>query len=62
VCGAVHAHPILCVALQAGDAVPHLVVKNFSAATGNGVEPGIAKTRDGVPQVQIRVLRDGQNF
>ena len=60
--GAMHAHPVLGVALEARNAMPHFVVENLCAAAGNGIQAGIAQARDRVAQVEVRVLGDGQHF
>ena len=57
--GAVHVEPVFGEALQASDPLADFVVENFRAAAGNGIEPGIAQTRDGVANTQGAVFRDG---
>jgi len=47
---AMDADPVLCVALEAGDALANIVVENLGAAAGDGIEAGVAQTDDGVAQ------------
>lgn len=60
--GAMHGDPVVGAALEAGDALADVVVEDLGAAAGDGVKSGIAKTRDGGAEVQVGVLRDGQDF
>ena len=45
-------------ALEAGDALADVVVEDFGAAAGDGVEAGIAKAGDGGREVELAVLGD----
>jgi hypothetical protein len=60
--GAVDIDPILRLALQPRNLVPHLVVQNFGAAAGDAVEASIAQTADGGAQVELAVLGDSQDL
>ena len=60
--GAMHADPVFGAALEARDAMAHLVVENLRAAAGDGIEARIAQAGDGVAQVEVGVLGDGQDF
>ena len=60
--GAVNADPIFGAALEAGDAFADVVVENFGAAAGDGVEAGVAEAGDGGAQVEFAVLGDGEDF
>ena len=50
---AMHRQPLLRRALQAGDASPNLVVENFRAPAGNGVESGIHQARNRIAQAEV---------
>ena len=48
-----HADPVVGAALEAGDALAHIVVEDLGAAAGNGIEARIAEADDGVAQAQV---------
>ena len=60
--GAVDVHPLLRRALQAADALPHVVVEDFGAAAGNGIETRVAQPGDGVAQDQPAHFGDVDDF
>ena len=60
--GAVDEDPVLCSAFEAGDAMAHRVVEDFCAASGDGVEAGVAQADDGVADGEAAVFGDGENF
>ncbi len=62
VSGAMNADPVFGAALEARDALADVVVEDFGAAAGDGVEAGVAKAGDGGAQVEFAVLGDGEDF
>src|SRR6185437_12857382 len=62
VSGAMHQNPFVGSSFEAGDALADIVVENFRAASGNGIESGIAQANDGVAHGEVAVFGDGQNF
>ena len=60
--GAMDADPIFSAAFEAGDAEADVVVEDFGAAAGDGVEAGVAQADDGVAQGEAGILGDGQDF
>ena len=57
-----NADPVFGIALETGNALAHIVVENFRAAAGDGIEARVAQANDGVAQGQIRILGDGEDF
>ena len=60
--GAMDADPVFGAALEAGDALAHVVVEDLGAAAGDGVEAGVAQAGDGRAQIEIGVLGNGEHF
>ena len=60
--GAMDGNPVCGAAFEAGDALADIVVEDFGAAAGDGVESGIAEAGDGGAQVEFAVFGDGENF
>ena len=60
--GAMDADPVGGAAFEAGDALADVVVEDFGAAAGDGVEAGVAEAGDGGAQVEFGVLGDGEDF
>ncbi len=56
------ADPVRGAALEAGDALADVVVEDFGAAAGDGVEAGVAQAGDGGAQIEVGVLGDGEDF
>ena len=60
--GAMDGYPVGGAAFEAGDAFADVVVEDFGAAAGDGVESGIAEAGDGGAQVEFGIFGDGENF
>ena len=54
--------PVVGQALEAGDFVADFVVENFGAATGDGIESGIAQAENRVANAERAVLGDGDDL
>ena len=59
---AVDFFPVVAGALQAGNLAANFVVENFSAAAGNGLQPGVHQALNGFADAQFADFRDAQNF
>src|SRR5271167_1798650 len=62
VSGAMHVEPVIGQAFQARDLVAHFIVENFGAATGNGIESGIAQPPDRIFDAQAADLGDADDL
>ena len=60
--GAMHVKPVLGQALEPGYLVADFVVENFGAASGDGIQSGIAQTHNSVADAQLAVFRYGNNL
>ena len=60
--GAMDGDPVVGAALEAGDALADVVVEDFGAAAGDGVEACVAKSGDSGAQVEFGVLGDGEDL
>src|SRR6185312_9213054 len=58
VAGAVNIHPLLGRAFQAADAATDVIIQNFRAAAGDGIEARIAQARQGIAQGQAAHFGD----
>ena len=54
--------PIIGQAFQARDLVTDFVIQNFRAPARNGIEPGVAQTRNGVANRQAAVFGDSDDL
>ena len=60
--GAMHADPVFSQALEASDLETDFVVQDFRPSARNRVEPGVTQANNRVPQAQVAVLGNGQDF
>jgi hypothetical protein len=60
--GAMDVDPVFGQAFQARNAMADLVVENFGAAAGDGIEAGITQAGDSVANGEAAVLGDGNYF